>query len=359
MGIAGDQDNTYMKLYSVADGQALPADLSRFYSYGPISTDLNRDDDPEVIIATPDGYINVITLDTTGGLFNYRGARQTTLGDSIFVNPVCADVDNDGYADLIFGGKNKIYALDRELNGLLDFPITIDRRYPDARVITSPVVADLDNSGRQDIVVITSVGNCYAFGPELLYGFPLGVGGVGVDRILLDGHDLDTARFRDVTIAGFGSPVLYPRQDGGALGFLAGDGWFYSYDVAYNPDLAQWPMTGGDPAGTYNLPVERLADPPAFTDLLPADQCFNYPNPTESGMTTIRFFLGAAAEVDLKIFDMSGELVYENSMMGQGGLPNELAWNGSSLPSGVYRCIIKADFGGSTRTAFTDVAIVK
>jgi len=60
----------------------------------------------------------------------------------------------------------------------------------------------------------------------------------------------------------------------------------------------------------------------------------------------------------MTFYDLSGREVDKWQMTGQLGT-NEKIWDGSLLPTGVYRCLLKAEFGTETRTAFTDIAIVK
>lgn len=360
MAIAGDSLETYVRLYLVKPGRVHGLNLEGFYNYGPVVLDLDRDDEQEIMVVSPNGMVKLVSIDADSDVQPFTAESSYMTDDSVFANPVVADIDNSGFAEIILCGRNKIHVLDRYFTELLDFPITIDKRYPNTVAVAPPVVADIDGDGRQDIVVIADNGNCYAFDPELLYGFPLSAGGIGVNYILLndDIHD-SNSQYKAVVNYGYGSPVLYPRYGGGGLGYLGGDGWFYSWDVMYDASLAHWPMNGGDASGMFNFPTDRLVDPIVYADRLPNRQFFCYPNPTEDGRTTIRYFLGAPAEVTLKFFDMVGRVVDERRLTGLGGVANEYSWNGSMLASGVYRCIIQADFGGETQTAFTDIAIVK
>jgi M6 family metalloprotease-like protein len=359
LSLAGDSLGDLTKLYCIQDFSVDSVDPGGFYYYGPVVADLDRDQNsmPDIVITTPFGAARIMTMDTTGGNARFSVLSEAIIPDSITANPIIADLDNNGIADIIICGRNKIYAYTWNFVPLEGFPITIDNRYPDACVVSSPVVADLDNDGRQDIVVVNSLGNCYAFGPDLLYGFPLAIGGIGVESVLLPGFNHSLSEFRDLEVTGYGSPIIYPKDNGGGLGFLGGDGWFYSYDVQYNPELADWAMNGGGPDGSSNFPISRLGN--VVTPENELDQFYCYPNPTDDGRTMIRFLLERNAQVSLKFYDMSGDLVAQSSVSGIGGVPNEFLWDGSRLPSGVYRCILEANFGNYSRDAFTDIAVVR
>jgi len=356
--LAGDEAS-YVNLFLVKSDTVFCDTLGGYFQYGPATVDLDRDDTIEVIMATPAGLIKIVSLDTESSVNPFINEIEYDLGDSIFTNPVIADLDIDGYADIIFCGKNIIYALNRNLTPLANFPLRIDRRFPEIVAVSPPVVADINGDGRQDIIVAASNGNCYALGPEPLFGFPLPIGGIGVRSILLNGSSFNDADFKNISSEGYGSPVIYKKRSGGGLGYLGGDGWFYSWDVSYDTVMAHWPMYGGNYSGNNFLPVDKLIDPVIFADRFSDEDFYCYPNPTLDGRTTIRYFLGEAAEVTLSFYDMIGNLVSEQNLAGVGGVPNEFSWNGSFLPSGVYRCVIKADFSGDEHISFIDIAIVK
>ncbi len=330
--ITGKADNT--RLYYVRpNGDTSSYNLEGKYTLGPICVDLDRNGLPEEVIATQDGKIKVVTIDTLTNSFAIY--KQIDLHNALTANPVAADFDNDGYVDIIVGGRGEIYGLDRNFVSLTDFPITIDRKFPGDDVISAPIVADIDGDRYQDIIVGMTSGNCYAFGPELKYGFPVASGGICI-----------------------GSPVVYKKGNRGGLGFLGVDGWFYSYDASYDSRHANWPMGGADQQGSFNLPPSKLSPPVASADILPKEKFFCYPNPALDGRTTIRYFLGKDADVTLTMYDLSGKQVDQIKSRSVEGTTERL-WNGASLPTGVYRCIIKAEFGGDTKTAFTDIAIIK
>lgn len=353
--IAGDGITTRL-FYISAAGDSTSLDLEGEFVQGPVAGDLDRDGTPEVVVATVDGFIKVVSIDTSTVTPSFS-VMETDLYDVISVNPVLADLDNDGYPDIIVGGENRIYALDKNLVSLIDYPITIDRAYPAATIVSAPVVADINNDGRQDIVVTTSEGNCYAFGPDPLYGFPVSSGGVMSDSILTYDGD-GGGDFVYTGVFGVGSPVLFTKQNGGGVAFPGADGWIYSYDVRFDSARADWAMSGGDASGGYYFEDELAGSTPAANSDLPQERLFCYPNPSLDGITTLRYFIGDDARVTLNVYDLTGVLVYEDYYNGRAG-NNEEQLSLAFLPTGVYRCKVKADFNGASSAAFTDIAIVK
>jgi hypothetical protein len=156
-----------------------------------------------------------------------------------------------------------------------------------------------------------------------------------------------------------GAPVIFPKDDRGGLGFLGADGWFYSYDVWYDSDLADWTMYGGGPDGSLSFSPNKLDDPPAGTSDFPGDSLYCYPNPSLNGVTTLRYFVGGQAEISVKTYDLTGVLVFEDSFFNDGGASGEKELNLSFLPTGVYRCKVKANIGGVESSNYTDIAIIR
>ncbi|UCD17916.1 MAG: T9SS type A sorting domain-containing protein [Candidatus Zixiibacteriota bacterium] len=354
--VAGDELTTW--LCYVQDGDLASYDLEGIFEYGPVAADLDRDGNPEVVVATYQGVVKVVTIDTASTTPGFS-FKSIDLCDLITVNPIISDLDEDGYPDIILGGQNRVYALNRNLIALTDYPQTIDRAYPQAILAAAPMVADVNTDGRQDIIAVTSEGNCYALGPDVLFGFPVLAGGVRVDSVLTHPHNGGQgAEFTEVAVSAIGSPVLFSKGEIGGLGFLGADGWFYSYDIWFDSGRADWAMNGGDASGGFYYPAARAGELPPVTAEFPRDKLYCYPNPSLDGRTTLRYYVGGSARLTLNVYDLTGVLVYEDSFFGQVG-DEEKSLDLSFLPTGIYRCKVKAEIGGSTSSAFTDLAIVK
>ena len=311
------------------------------YEYGPVVVDLDRDGRPEVAAVSAEGVLVVVTIDTTDAVPSFSLKVSRDLGEPVRVNLVAGDVDDDGFADLVTGGGNFLYALNRDLTLLTDFPREVDDRWPQGGVMSVPLVADIDGDDRPDILTSTTMGNLYALDDDLATGFPLNNG-------------------QQVPGPSNSAPFVLRDSSGSYLGYLGGDGWLYLWAVSGDRRLDYWPMNGHDPEGTYALPTDVLPAPRTFSTRFPPERFYCYENPVTDGSTTIRYFLGEQARrVELRIFSLSGREVAVLQGPVDGGVDNEVTWNCSGVPPGVYRCRIEVDFGDGVSTAFTDVAVIR
>ena len=331
--MSGDSLHTRI---SVLGASPSSFELPRYYNWGPVVADMDRDGQPELIAASPDGWIIYVTVDTTGATpaFAILEERQTEF--AFTANPVVGDVDLDGYPDLVIGGRNGIYSFDQRITLKTDFPIEINDRYPWDSVIAAPIQAELNDAGLPETVFPTGIGNIYSYGLDETYGFPLSGGELGV-----------------------GSPVVFRNGASGKLGYLGLDGWFYAWEISTDTMRNYWPMYGHDARGSFSLPGDAVGAPKQFSDKFFDKQFYNYPNPVTGGVTNFRYFLGEeASKVQLTVYDLSGKEV--TSLSGSGFLgENELLWQCGDITPGVYRCRIEVQFTGESRVGFTDVAIIR
>jgi len=334
--LAGDSLDT--KLYYITTPNSADSiALGGYYTLGPVVADMNLDGLPELVTFTADGIGLLLTIDTTVNPPTFSFLLRRGLNTQFTTNPVISDVDLDGYPDIIIGGLNAVYAFNSELLLKTDFPIQPSDEFVRNDVIAAPITADIQTGEVPEIVFPTIVGNIYSFGKVASTGFPLSAGELGA-----------------------GSPVYTSDGTTGKLGFLGADGWFYLWDMDKDTTKQFWPMGGHDPAGTYVFNQNLLLAPKPLEASLPQDKFYSYPNPVTNGSTTIRYFLGEDANsVSLKIFDLSGQEISTLTGTTIGGTDNEIIWNCNDVTPGVYRCVIEALFNGPTKTAFTDIAVIR
>jgi hypothetical protein len=101
------------------------------------------------------------------------------------------------------------------------------------------------------------------------------------------------------------------------------------------------------------------AQPAAAEELLPAASAYNWPNPTYDRSTNIRYHLGKAATVHIRIFNMAGELVDELDGTGNPNAENEVVWDVSKIRSGVYFAMLKAVAGDEEKSCKIKIAVIK
>lgn len=345
--VAGDSSHTtwyhiHPNLPVTMDSISVPGR----YNYGPIAVDIDRDGKPEIVGFAADGDGIFVTADTVGTSATFSVKLTASTGYRMTVNPIAGDIDQDGYPDIVIGGQNTIYAFNDRLMLKGDFPITVDPRFPQFDVIASAICGNVEGSGveigpKPNIIFPTEAGNVYSFYRQKSWGYPLNSGeqSAGVS----------------------GSPAVLLEEEGeGRLGYLGGDGWFYLWRTGYTPSTVFWPMGGHDPSASFAFNQASLGPVAPHADNLPKEKFYNYPNPVTTGQTTIRYFLGATAtKVTFDIYDFSGNRVVSLDGGTVGGSDNEIVWSCGGATPGVYRCVITADFGGDTQTAFTDIAIIR
>ncbi len=334
---AGDSSTT--TLYTVGGSTIDSISVDGLVPLGPVVTDLDRNDQPEIIIGSRDGRVVIVETDVAGGDLRIRGDR--TYERTFVTNPTIGDVDRDDYPDIVFGGVNEIHAFDRNLVSLSDFPRRIDDQWPNDFVLGSVILADIESGGDQEFVTTKQVGTVHALNTRPVVGFPLASG------------ERET-----VTGSANGSVIYVADTVGGVLGFIGADGWFYLWRTDMTETEAYWPMYGSSPGGSFAFDATRLDPPSTGAGVAEIAEFYVYPNPVTNGSTTLRYRLMSSAEsITWRLFDLSGQLIREGTSP-MVGMTNEIELDLSAITPGVYRCLLDIDFGGATETAFTDIAII-
>lgn len=395
-----------------------------------VTGDLDRDSSSEIIITDSRQGMWVFTSDLSpahGWTDNpndypayYR--PDTTDNRKRFPEnaspPALADIDRDGYLDILIGGTNGIYALNYK-GALKDkWPAFLDRKFWFQRgsVTSSPIVVTGNN--REPLVLFSSV-----TGENATYRFTKitkadkkkgtvwfrdesgrldslwDLTAAEIDTIIdlsdsiiapytLPGGILDVVNAkakRPRAITGGYLQSEWPLTTGASLntspliGFMddndtpdlfavSTEGWIYRWELAKSilPDSLFWPQTGYDNGRSFAFGGKT--PPRLVTDEEPIT-FFSFPNPTR-GLKTISFkykFGGPASNVRLDIFSYTGFRVYSRTTMGlpprnlTGSYPD---WNihnvkVDGLGPGVYRCRFEATVNGKKHHRYWKMAVVK
>jgi len=302
----------------------------------PVVGDLNRDDILDVVVVIGDGGVYVWDKELSP-----LPGFPVEIGEKVESGPALGDIDGDGYLEIVVASDNKIFAYN--YNGTIadNFPIIVDRINPIGCIESSPVLVDVDEDGVSEIVIGTGEGRLYAFNRDgnEIRGFPLSCAGAISSSAVMADLDGDSE-----------SELLVPCDDG----------FVYAWKLPWRHERGNnpWPMEGRDPSHTNYFPVGDLPDLPEFASLILEKKAYSYPNPATE-KATIRYFLGKDAEVNVRIYDLAGDLVEEFDHSGVGGESNESEWDCSRVASGIYLCRVEAQASGQKEVAFCKIAVVK
>jgi len=296
----------------------------------PVAADLDGDGLVEIVVARGDGEVSCV--DEAG-----NEEWSVMLPDTnFFSTPAVADVDEDGYLDVIVAAGSKLYGLNRNGASTPYFPIETRSTIG---LQSSPVIGDVDGDSHLDIVVGSP--NDVLLGYDRfgkpLPGFPIAAG--------------DTL---------FSTPALHDLDGDGDIEIIvcSDDGFIHVWDAVGDTSRAVWPMMHRDARHTGYYP-DFTPSPLPYADLMPRQGFYAYPNPSTDGNIWVRYDLRqSATEVDIKVFNIAGDLVREvEGATNQG--PNDNLLNLQGLASGVYLLRVKSTAGSEQVVRTKKFAVVR
>ena len=298
----------------------------------PVSGDLDGDGRSEVVTVDRQGGVRVIGLD--GVLLSVVTPAPTSV--DMDMPAVLGDVDGDGLPEIVLATETEVRVYTRA--GLIPagFPAAPARFHEAGRLQASPVLADLDGDGKQEIFQATSAAGLYGFDDDgsLLEGFPLLTDGpVAISPVA--GNLVGDGSEAGIQLAVLTGPLLYLWDP---VKTVSGD---------YIGGAVAWGQPGSSAAGTNAAAANAgPGSPTPDAALLPADRAYCYPNPVGGpGDVHLRFFLSRAASLELQVFDALGERaerIEVGSQRLQAAAENEIVWSTSGYASGLYLCRLKA-----------------
>jgi M6 family metalloprotease-like protein len=386
-----------------------------------VCADLDNDGMPEIVVSDSRKGIWVYRADLTlepgwekspidsaSGL-NY--ADRSKLPENL-APPSLADVNGDGFLDIIAGGNTGVYVFNYK--GVMTARWLLDNRYWRGHVRCSPVVTKPKNAAEGPLVIFNSpTGSRSTWEIDSLISYNrstgivvyrkfdntldtlLDVTSAFIDTLLALGDSAYIALtslpggYVDAVNAGGKRPLRvdgptplssrWPLTVGGAIGTspllddfdndglinlfaIAANGWVYRWKLGNDVigDTIVWKQLGYDGSRPFAYlgaaPRARVSETAPIT-------FFSYPNPTNgSGVVEFRYkFSAPASNVRLDIYTMSGLHVLSKTGL-SGSFPdyNRLpAVPLAPFGSGVYRCRLEADVGGAKHVQYWKMAVVK
>ncbi|RMF60712.1 MAG: T9SS C-terminal target domain-containing protein, partial [Calditrichaeota bacterium] len=303
----------------------------------PVVADLDQNGVVDVVAVTEDG--TLFAFDEKGELLpgypRRSGVRPTS-------EMALADVDGDGFMNIVFVSGQKLYSYGH--TGALSehFPVLLSlNQESELSTTSSPALVDMNDDGAAEILVGSPEGGVFAVDAagQISAGFPLSTGAaVGAAPFITD-------------LEGDGDLDLIAAADDGFV-------YVWDLDVAFKPENVSWAGLFAD-AGHASHNLKVLTPAQAGEALMPSKSVYNYPNPTEGGATTIRYTLNAPAEVRIKIYDLAGDFVDELSGTGFAPAVNEVEWSVNGVESGVYLARVEARNESNKDVAIIKIAVVK
>ncbi len=244
--------------------------------------------------------------------------------------------DKDATQDILFSADNKLFAVNRYGVVLDHFPFSANGV---SKISSGVAVADIDGDGVYEAIFGTGDGRVYAYNTQgkILDGFPL-----------LAGKEIKS------------TPAIVNTEGKFGIVVYSTDGYLYGWKTAWNYDSSKvlWKNFLQDKYHSnygVHINASNVSGP-----CLPSDKVYNWPNPVYGKTTNIRYFLnGTASSVKVRIMDLAGELVTTLTGTANTGFDNEVAWDVSTVQSGIYIAVLELEGGSCSETPSIKIAVVK
>lgn len=254
---------------------------------------------------------------------------------NLTTSPAIADLNSDGYPDIIICAGNKIWAFNYLGSVLLNFPVEVKN----ATRLSSPVVVNFYRDSLPEIIVGADNFQIYAFdiSGKIIPGFPISISG-----------------------ACLSSPAVYYESNLVYLFVLSLDGYLYAWTI--KPTSTVRILWSGylkdEKHSNYSSGTLGIAPEP-FADILDKREVYNWPNPVYDDFTFIRVKTFYDAKVNIKIFDLAGFKVDEFNISTVANFEAEVKWDIKNVQSGIYYARIEANANGKSDVKIIKIAVVR
>lgn len=194
----------------------------------PVAADLDGDLEPEIVCIGNDGAMRAFHTDGTV----VAGWPYLTSGYGAGCTPAVFDLNLDGLDDVVFGGTDStLCAVSGDGTDLPGWPVSVGER-----VLSSPVLADIDGDGDFEIFVHTKMGDVFGFHHDAapVTGWPVRIQRYDFTPPSPAVADFDRDGVPEIVVAG-GHELVVFRADGS---FYPGFPLQLAYDVVNSPVVA-------------------------------------------------------------------------------------------------------------------------
>ncbi len=300
----------------------------------------------QIALVTKDGWISMVDL-----LDGQVNGWQRHYCDSILAPPSIADINADGYLEILVTDSRKTWAILR--NGAIadgwprsvkgcGLPVWDERFFPpDVTIpIVSPLIVDIDGDRSLEIIQGSTLECLLSWNGDgsRSEGFPIALGGGCAALAACDFGD-----------------------DGGIEVVLGGgDGHIYAFhhpagDFLDKMQMA-WPTSYGSVKRNAFYPTELMPEPVEPGErVLVKGSLYIYPNPARDRINVV-FKTETGGNVSIEIFDLIGRrLVFLNEEYGPE--KNSVPLSIDSFGNGLYLCRLKIRNNGSVASESFQFAV--
>ncbi len=303
--------------------------------------DGSGDTQPEIVVAGKNDSLYAFT--STGVRRPGWPVRVLGGGTSKTPSPALADMDNDGFLDIVQAGTDGLMHVFNR-NGVPIAPVN-NVRFSSLTLYaceSSPIVADINGDGWNDVIVGSEDATLTAISGQnglVLAGFPIPLNGEvrGTPAV----GDIDGDGKTEIVLAGWDKNL-----------------YVWDYDFAFSPNgPPPWPQFHHDAmrTGFASNPVFVSVDPVAGELPRSIEFAVPQPNPARGG-TRVRWAIPAdrvGSMLDVSVFDLSGRHMHTlwHGVAKSGRFSEQ--WNlrdtrGGSASAGVY--FVRLSLGREVRT---------
>lgn len=246
-----------------------------------------------------------------------------------------SDLKQNGDNYIMFCASGKLYATNLKGASADNFPV---KDPENIGFVGTPLSIDFTGDSKPEIIISTKDGRIFAIdggSGKVVSSFPISTG----DNLAL-------------------VPAITSNNGNIDLSVLTQNNNFYSWNIySGNPKL-YWSEANGN--NLNNSFLEKALSNNQVTQFFPSNRAYNYPNPVYGNSTNIRYYVAEDSKINIKIFDLAGDLVTELNDNAKGGFDNETVWNVSNVQSGVYLARIEATSNtGKSQSKIIKIAVVK
>ena len=247
-----------------------------------------------------------------------------------------ADIRGDGNNYIIYNKLNNIEA--KNLSGVNadNFPYTY---FGNANFIGQPLVGNILSGSNNQIISTTDDGQVYVIDPQngkSIAPFPISSSKI-IPNTLMITNNSNTGKK--------------------TLSAVTQENFFSIWDLKKLSSVS-WSERLGNQFNNSFIPkaTGRISQ----LEFFPQALTYNWPNPVYENKTYIRYFVSEDSKIDIKIFDITGNLIHQMNANAIGGMDNESVWDVSNVQSGVYLTRVEAVANsGEKKSHIIKIAVIK